>query len=248
VIYLSSPFDPAPARSPGGGTGEVVSPSFSSKNKKNSSEYGPVYIEDMPLPWRDDAEFQRFYSLVPSHATLSVFSYWHLYLLAKQSLNVPGDFVECGVYKGASASFIARVMGESDKWLRLYDTFEGMPVTDPVRDPFHREGEFADIDLYEVTKLVGRDHRVQYMKGRMPDTFTTDYPIAFAHIDVDIYQSTLDCCEFLYPRMSVGGVMLFDDYGNRRCSGLRMAADEYFADKPSRPIPLYSNQAMVVKV
>jgi O-methyltransferase len=161
-----------------------------------------------------------------------------------------GEFFECGVYKGGSASFLAKIINGSGKRLHLFDTFGGMPETNPMRDPVHEKGDFADVAIDEVRALVGHESFVHFHQGFIPETFAgmEDSRIAFAHVDVDIHRSVHDCCEFIYPRLALGGVMVFDDYGHVTCIGARQAVDEYFADKPSRPIPLYTGQAIVTKV
>ncbi len=64
---------------------------------------------------------------------------------------------------------------------------------------------------------------------------------------IRIYRSVRDCCEFFYPRMETGGVMLFDDYGKFTCLGAKLAVDEYFTDKPEKPYYLPSGQCFIHK-
>ena len=71
---------------------------------------------------------------------------------------------------------------------------------------------------------------------------------ALAHIDVDIYEPTLASCAFFYPRMTPGGILLFDDYGFPACRGEKEAVDSFFADKPESVITLPSGQALVIKL
>ena len=72
---------------------------------------------------------------------------------------------------------------------------------------------------------------------------------AFVHVDVDLYSSVRDCCEFFYPRLSGGASMVFDDYGFPHYrDAAKRAVDEYFADKPERPLVLASGQCVVVKL
>jgi O-methyltransferase len=213
------------------------------------SNYASFICEGVYVPYMADDAFKTLHATVPAHSPIKLWSYYFLYLLAKQSLNVDGDFFECGVFKGGSASFIAQLMDGSGKTLRLFDTFSGMPKCDATRDPVHIEGDFADVAIDEVRALVGHEDFVSLHQGKIPDTFAgIDGLIAFAHVDVDIYRSVLDCCEFIYPRLSPGGVIVLDDYGHVTCMGARQAVDEYFADKRSRPIPLYTGQAIVTKI
>ena len=87
-------------------------------------------------------------------------------------------------------------------------------------------------------------------KGLIPATFAglEGSRFAFAHVDVDVYQSIKDCCDFIYPRLNAGALLVFDDYGFPSCAGGRRAVDEYFLDKPEVPIVLPSGQALVVKL
>ena len=123
-----------------------------------------------------------------------------------------------------------------------------MPETDEKLD-LVRKGDFSDTSLEEVRRVVGNPNRVEFHPGWIPDTFhnMSDAQVALAHVDVDIYRSILDCCEFIYPRLKTGGVMVFDDYGFATCPGARKAVDEFFADKPETPIVLQTGQAVAIR-
>lgn len=214
------------------------------------THYANLLCEGLYIPYMADSKFRELHATVPEHSPIKIWSYYFLYLMAKQSLNVPGDFFECGVFRGGSASFLAKLTNGYGKRLHLFDTFRGMPVCDPMRDPLHIEGDFSDVSIDEVRATVGHEHSVSFHQGKIPDTFAgmDECQIAFAHVDVDIYRSVMDCCEFIYPRLAPGGVMVLDDYGHATCIGARQAADEYFAGTPSAVVPLYTGQALVVKL
>jgi O-methyltransferase len=130
--------------------------------------------------------------------------------------------------------------------LHLFDTFEGMPRTDPGVD-LHEQGDFADTNVDTVRALVGRERFVFLHRGFIPRTFAPleDATIAFAHIDVDIYQSVWDCCTFIYPRVVSGGFIVFDDYGWPTCPGARRAVDDFFVGRREQPLVLPTGQAIV---
>lgn len=67
------------------------------------------------------------------------------------------------------------------------------------------------------------------------------------HIDVDLYQPTLDSLAFFYPRLISGGICFFDEYGLLSCLGARAAVDEFLRDKPEPIIELATGQAVLVK-
>jgi O-methyltransferase len=197
---------------------------------------------------------KRFLTMAGQITARSVVGYealWVIYQMALQSTRVTGNFLEAGVYKGGTARFLKMLLDENpreDRSLLLFDTFAGMPDVDPSQD-IHKKGDFDDTSLAAVTEWVGQDH-VRYYPGFMPQTFAglEDEVFAFAHIDVDLKSSVEACCAFVYPRMSPGGVIVFDDYGHRTCPGARVAVDEFFRDRPENPLALPHGQAIVFKL
>jgi hypothetical protein len=118
-----------------------------------------------------------------------------------------GCFVEVGVYRGGVACHLSRMAEEQNREVFLYDTFEGIPFKDDIDS--HFVGDFNDTD-YETVK-----NSIPYanvIKGIFPDSIVEMPKIAFAHIDVDQYQSYIDCIKYLSPLMVSGGIMWFDDY------------------------------------
>ena len=136
----------------------------------------------------------------------------------------------------------------SDKKIVLFDTFQGMPPTDAERD-FHKSGDFSDTDIDSVRSFVDAGDRCIIKKGFIPDTFEglEQETISFAHIDLDIYRSILDSLEFIWPRLSLGGCIVFDDYGFPSCPGARQAVDEFFLQKNAVPLCLHTGQALAFK-
>src|SRR5262245_44216550 len=148
-----------------------------------------------------------------------------LFTLARQSLHLPGDFIEAGVWRGGTAVMFAKLIREHsphNRRLHLFDTFTGIPPTHEP-DTYYKGGEFADTSLEAVRAKLSHAEFVRFHAGRIPDTFAgcEELRFAFAHIDLDVYQSIHDACEFVYPRLVVGGVMVFDDYAWSTCPGAR---------------------------
>jgi O-methyltransferase len=177
-----------------------------------------------------------------------------LYQLARSSLRVPGAFAECGVFSGGTAHLLALVLaGEKAEGrpLHLFDTFSGMPeLAEPSRD-YHRPGDFSGTSVEAVRARLAYPTS-RFHPGVMPDTFSEVAgvePYAFVHVDVDIYDSALECCRWFWPRMAKGGVMVFDDYGfypYRRAA--RAAVDAYFQDQPLQPVVLPTGQAFAINL
>ena len=213
-----------------------------------------TFTSEFPFfsPWLSPG-FQAVCRQFLPYTLVSVPRLWMLHSLARQALGLPGDFLECGVYKGGTALLLAHVLrkygASQKKVLHLFDTFEGMPDTDPNKD-LHLKGDFSDTSLQGVRALFADYPPPVFHQGRVPETLKeiAGAPISFAHIDVDIYQSVLDSCEVLYPQLVPGGIMVFDDYGFQSCPGARAAVDLFFKDKPEVPLILPTAQAMVTKL
>ena len=224
----------------------------SEEKKKISSpkDYDVYQSELFYAPWKADPEFLKKFEEVGKHSLLAAPRCWLLYSAIKQALSVNGELWECGVYRGGTAYLLKLLRDEfaQSKTVRLFDSFIGMPPTDDSKD-VHKAGDFADTSFDAVRALVGTD-AVEYHAGFIPQTFeglSVDQ-IAFAHVDLDLHDAILESCKFIYPRLSIGGVMVFDDYGFPSCPGARIAVDEFFFDKPEFPIVLASGQCLVIKI
>jgi hypothetical protein len=176
---------------------------------------------------------------------LSAFEAYLVYAVARAQAKQPGAFAEVGVYKGASAKLICEVKG--DKVLHLFDTFEGLPPGSEHDRGVHREQQYA-CSFEEVQEYLKAYDNVHLHKGLFPESTrdVEDMTYAFAHFDVDLYESTLACLEYFYPRMISGGVMLSHDYG--LLAGVERAFKEFFADRPEGIIEQPTTQCMVVKL
>ncbi len=176
--------------------------------------------------------------------------------------NIPGDFVECGVYKGSSAVVIARTLislGIVDRKIWLYDTYQGM--TEPTKfDKKHGtdltakelldsqeigngENIWAYSSIENVVKILGElDYPIErflLVKGDVALTLNQNVPdcISLLRLDTDWYESTRFELETLYPLVSPGGVVIIDDYGH--WSGSKKAVDEFLEDQKLAPLKHY---------
>jgi len=153
---------------------------------------------------------------------------------------IMGDIVECGVYKGGSVMAIALTLLRencSDKILYLYDTFSGMTAPTKVDVDFfgRRPSNWAEWAIAPIADVKGAVYstgyppeRIHFVKGRVEDTLPSRAPdnICLLRLDTDWYESTRHELVHLFPRLSSGGVLIVDDYGQYR--GARKAVDEYF--------------------
>ncbi len=161
-----------------------------------------------------------------------------------------GAIVECGVWRGGSMMAVAETLlrlGEQDRPLYLFDTFEGM--TSPSQHDIDFEGKSASDLLHaqdredplsvwcvspmdEVRQNMQStgypSNQVHFVRGKVEQTLPDEAPprIAILRLDTDWYASTRHEMEHLFPRLVPGGVLIIDDYGH--WNGARRAVDEYF--------------------
>jgi len=151
---------------------------------------------------------------------------------ALQVSSLRGEAAEVGVYKGGTAKIMAKAM--PGRTVNLFDTFEGMPETSkfdvPKRGEGHKPGDFSDTSLESVNEYL-QGYNVHFWPGVFPDSarlLSDDTEFVLVHVDVDIYESTKAACEFFWPRLVDGGIMVFDDYNAPRCPGTNRAVNEFF--------------------
>lgn len=155
--------------------------------------------------------------------------------------DVPGDFVECGTWRGGLAALMLHYIRKTeDKRLYIYDTFEGMPEPGEndcgtsKRKYQENKGDWCKADI-DIVKSVLQQVDPSYsdlcylVKGKVEDTLDSITPqtVALARLDTDWYESTKKELEVLYPRVQPRGYVLIDDYTD--WNGCRQAVDEYLA-------------------
>jgi O-methyltransferase len=175
----------------------------------------------------------------------------YLYFLNQlEKLNgIAGDIVECGVSIGHGALLfllLSEYLGV-DRMYFGFDSFAGFP------DPVEKD---------EITPITGRDfwasppeavlrvlrdgripedkirNRVRLVKGMFNETLPRyQGKIALLHLDCDLYESYKTSLENLYDKVVPGGIIMFDEYNDKRWPGAKKAIDEFFADRREKPTP-----------
>src|SRR5579864_388760 len=131
---------------------------------------GPPAAVARPLPlWDSDSEFDAICHGI-KEITLDRLRCYILYQLAKHASVLPGHVAEVGVYKGGSATILSRIFAsQTQKFVHLFDTFSGMPATDPTID-LHSAGDFADTSLEAVQRNLQGCRNLRFYPGFFPDT------------------------------------------------------------------------------
>ncbi|QEL19415.1 TylF/MycF family methyltransferase [Limnoglobus roseus] len=152
---------------------------------------------------------------------------------------IPGDLIECGVWRGGAAIFMRAALaafGDSTKTVWVADSFQGLPPPSPdlypadLGDTLHTYSELA-IGVEVVRDNFRRygllDDRVRFLEGWFKDTLPAApiSQISVLRADGDMYESTIQILETLYPKLSPGGFCIIDDYG--AVYACKQATDDY---------------------
>lgn len=174
--------------------------------------------------------------------------------------DLKGDFLECGVLKGFS-SYLLRSL--EDKLFKntinnyfLIDSFEGLsdileedkPID--TNFPQHKKGDLS-IDIKEVEILFKKFKNMHLIKGWIPKVFELldeNNKYKFVHLDVDLYQPTIDSLDYIYDKVVKGGIIITDDYQSPLFPGNQKAWEKYFKSKNIHSwLGLPSGQAVIIK-
>jgi O-methyltransferase len=141
--------------------------------------------------------------------------------------DVPGDLLEAGVWRGGASILMRAVLAVygSDRAVWLADSFEGLPPPDTERFPQDAGLDFSQFPALKVgveqvkanfAKYGLLDDQVRFLPGWFKDTLPSApiEQLALIRLDGDLYESTIDSIAALYPKLSVGGFLIVDDYNN----------------------------------
>lgn len=225
-----------------------------SNGKNYPKGYGPVQPIADYRPWELDSAFQRAAELCRSHTKVDEYRLWELWQLIGQIAPLEGDILEVGVWRGGSAGLMGLALDTLNlkRHLWLADTFEGVVKAGP-KDDYYKGGEHADTTLEIVEAFLNnlRLTDVTVLPGVFPEDtahLVECDAIALCHIDVDVYQSAKDVLEWVWPRMPVGGIIVYDDYGFYGCEGVTALVNEEAARTDRLVIHNLNGHAVVIKL
>lgn len=187
-----------------------------------------LHFGNLAEPCIQDPVFIDAYTAAKKFGTpLSDQHLCNLYLILRRGLEgTKGHFAEFGVHKGGSAFFLATVAKHYHPHATVYcfDSFQGMPPSHPDHD-MHKEADFNDASFplfLEEAGALGLSN-IEGVKGffqdSLPQHLPTIQPLAFIHIDADLYEAVRDCYLMTKPYMLPRSYLVFDDAGVSSCIG-----------------------------
>lgn len=170
---------------------------------------------------------------------------------AYQCRNLEGDYIECGVNKGGMARAAMHYMGFSTNDNRnfyLLDTYEGTPEKF-LNDEERRTHNVYDECYEAVVANFKAFSNVKIVRGEVPGTLdhVTSEKIAFLSLDMNCVEPEIAAADFFWPKLSVGGVIVLDDYNNIGHERQKHAFDEFCEKRNIKVLGLPTGQGLIFK-
>jgi O-methyltransferase len=222
-----------------------------------------AFVGDGIATWLKSPPFivdERFMAIEEANSAIAARGnqnwHWNLLIVATAAQyvrNVPGDFVELGVYKGHTTKFVAEYVefARWDKRWWLYDTFEGIPQDqlDPGRENLSAEMYGEPYSFEEVRDRFAPFGNIIVTQGRVPEVLAERAPdrIAFMHLDLNTAAAEIAGLEFFYDRLSPGGIIVLDDYAWTASHHQYAAESKWFAERGLTVFTLPTGQGLFIK-
>ncbi len=161
---------------------------------------------------------------------------------------VEGDFIETGVWRGGAVIYmraLLKVWEVADRSVWVADSFEGLPTPDKDKNPLEAQASEViklmynnfEADMETVQNNFLRfglmDNQVKWLKGWFKDTLSSPdiKKLSLIRLDGDYYDSTMDALVHLYEKLSPGGYVIIDDYGEDTWTECRRAIHDFRASR-----------------
>jgi O-methyltransferase len=215
--------------------------------KINGLSYTRVETAAGYAPWLDEPAFVALMNSIRDSTLVDELRCWELWQLVPQCARLPGEILEVGVWRGGTGAIIAS--RAPNKIVYLADTFGGVPKAGE-RDPHYGGGEHSETSVEAVEELLGTlgVSNAVVLKGIFPEEFPQLSNVyCFVHIDVDVYESARAIMDEIWPRLSPGGMVVFDDYGFHTTSGIAHLVNGYVGDPDKLVIHNFNGHALIIK-
>lgn len=210
-----------------------------------------------PEPAREGVPFEDFAAAFHAHyihnkevcSCLPLARMQNIHGCVREALadGVPGDLIETGVWRGGATIFMRALLEayepDSARAVWVADSFEGLPRPDPESFPKEAAAHDSEVMVQELERLAVPlpkvqenferygllDARVRFLKGWFKDSLPKApiEKLAVLRLDGDYFESTWDALKHLYAKVSPGGFVIVDDYGEDGWTYCRQAVDSF---------------------
>jgi O-methyltransferase len=222
--------------------------------KSTRNEHEPILSLAGYSPWNLDSAFSASYGQCRDNTLVDLYRCYEIWSASAESAKLDkGDMLEVGVWRGGTGALIAaqaaRLVPSAQVF--LCDTFTGVVKTGS-QDTIYKDGMHSDTSVEMVREFldgVGLKNAT-LLQGTFPEQTgdkIRERSFRFCHIDVDVYQSSKDVCEWVWPRLESGGIVVFDDYGMRGTEGVTRFVNEWRSRKDLAFIYNLNGHALFIK-
>jgi len=208
-------------------------------------------------PWAMDGRFLEIYDKIRKATLIDIARCYELKSLLLQTMHLGGNILEVGVFRGGSSLLLAEYAAEYGKNIYCADTFQGFVNTDPAFDRFcvntpasspTWKSSRSDVEkLFVANKLTN----YKILEGDFPEETGGDIEretFCFCHIDTDVYWAVRKQTEWIWDRLAVGGIVVYDDYGWIDLEGATRAVDEIAHGEDRLFIYNMNGQGILIKM
>lgn len=220
--------------------------------------YGFSFPSANYTPWQGDEAFMHIYNQIKGNTLVDIYRCYELWQLVHKVniLNAGAAILEVGVWRGGTAGIISQQLAnlKSPATLYLADTFSGVAKAG-ANDSFYTGGEHSDTSQQVVEDVLNNKSGYRHykiLKGIFPEDTAHEInsveQFGLCHIDVDVYTSAKDIVEWVWHKLIIGGVVVFDDYGFHSCTGVTKLVEEYRNHGDRHIIHNLNGHAVMIRV
>ncbi len=219
----------------------------------NTKKHSFIITESFYTPWKLDKKFQETLKQIKKNTKCDFYRLYNLWQLIDEVSHLNGDIIEIGVWKGGSGCLIAKKIALLNLKSKIFlcDSFTGIKKTSK-KDPYFKDHQVSDTSKETVIALIKKMNlkNTKVVKGIFPDDFKNSFKnkkFAFCHLDVDSYNSTKDCYNWVWNKMVKNGVIVFDDYGYHTTEGVTNFVNKIRKNKDNFFSYNLTGQAIIIK-
>lgn len=234
-------------------------------NKSHSSIFwgDRLLTLDKSCGFLEKTEFKRAYNKIHGNHKYDQYNgphtvAWRLHTLcwaAQEALSLPGDFMECGTFKGDFAWVVSQCVdfAKTGEIFYLHDSFEGFAKGDTTVDQGYADFAnpiYQEAGIYDsVLQRFAVNPNVKIIRGYLPEALDPTQPaqISFLHMDLNSPGAEVETLRELWPRIVAGGFIIFDDYGWKVFAKQKEAEDLFASEHGLSILELPTGQGLLIK-
>lgn len=203
----------------------------------------------MHAPWIEDKSFSNIFSSLKDLTLLDEARAYTLWYLSKSLKDTKGAIFDIGTMKGGAGILMASANQNSLTKIFFIDTFEGFKKTSGA----HKKNKtFLYKNTYELEKNIKKFKidSFQIIKTRFPKKFIFKGKIKLCHLDINIFEDTVNSFIEIDKHLIKGGIVIFDDYGIFKVEGIIKAVNKIIKKKYSNKYHIiynYMGQCIMIK-